>query len=112
MRLLYESTLYEKYTIMIGQNKTDNDLLITKFGNTDFIWLHLKAYSSCHVVILDNSPPHNVLLSAATACKENTKYRHLKNLKVSYTKYNNVQKTHILGSVNFKSNRQVHELKL
>ena len=41
-----------------------------------------------------------------------TKYRNIRNLKVSYTKYNNVQKTNVPGAVNFKSNRKVQEFKL
>jgi predicted ribosome quality control (RQC) complex YloA/Tae2 family protein len=98
--------------ILIGQNVKDNDQLLKLYGHTDYIWLHLKAYPSSHVVILDNNPSYEIIELAAKACRDNTKYRSIKNLKVSYTKYNNVQKTTIPGAVNFKSNKKVLEIKL
>jgi len=102
----------EYYKIIIGNNVKDNDYLLKQYGHTDYIWLHLKAYPSSHVVILDNSPPEEILAQAAEACRDSSKYRNLKHLKVSYTKYNNVQKTNIPGAVNFKSNKKVLEIKI
>lgn len=102
----------ESINVLIGQNVKDNDQLLNQYGHTDYIWLHLKAYPSSHVVILDNNPSYEIIELAAKACRDNTKYRHLKNLKVSYTKYNNLQKTNIPGAVNFKSNRKVLEIKI
>lgn len=112
MKEIVEEFEEEEYTIIIGQNVKDNDALLKKYGHTDYIWLHLKAYPSSHVVILHNNPPLEILEAAAIACKDSTKYRNIRNLKVSYTKYNNVQKTNVPGAVNFKSNRKVQELKL
>lgn len=112
MKEIVEEFEEDEYTIIIGQNVKDNDALLKKYGHTDYIWLHLKAYPSSHVVILHNNPPEEILEAAANACKDSTKYRNIRNLKVSYTKYNNVQKTNVPGAVNFKSNRKVQELKL
>lgn len=112
MKEIIEEFEDDEYRIVIGQNVKDNDQLLKQYGHTDYIWLHLKAYPSSHVVILHNNPPPEILEIAANACKDSTKYKNLKNLKVSYTKYNNVQKTTIPGAVNFKSNRKVFEVKI
>ena len=103
---------YEDTQILIGNNIKDNNILLMKYNHTDYIWLHLKAYPSSHVVILDNNPTEDTLLFAANLCRESTKYKNLKNLKVNYTKYNNLRKTPKEGAVSFKSNRQVRELKI
>ena len=100
------------YTFLIGNSVKDNVELLNKYGHTDFIWLHLKSYPSSHVVILHNNPEEHIIVSAAHACRESTKYRNIRNLKVSYTKYNNVQKTKIEGAVSFKSNRKLFEIRL
>lgn len=102
----------EYHKIIVGKNVKENDHLLKQYGHTDYIWLHLKAYPSSHVVILDNDPPEEILELAAEACRDSSKYRNLKNLKVSYTKYNNVQRTNIPGAVNFKSNKKVLEIKI
>ena len=70
------------FKILIGQNVSDNDQLLKKYGHTDYIWLHLKTYPSSHVVILDNNPPEEIIEMAAKVCRDSTKYRTLKNLKV------------------------------
>ena len=98
------------YDIIIGGNVNENDRLLNQYGHTDYTWLHLKAYQSSHVVILNNNPEMDIIKIAAKACKDSTKFRNLKNLKVSYTKYNNVKKTNTPGTVNFKSNRKVYEI--
>ena len=91
--------------IIIGQNAEENWNIIN-FG-CDFIWLHLNSFPSCHVIIQDESPDNETLQAAAELCKENTKYRNLKNLKVCYTKCSNLKKGSDIGSVIYKSKRQV-----
>jgi predicted ribosome quality control (RQC) complex YloA/Tae2 family protein len=94
--------------IVVGQNAQENWDIIN--FNCDYIWLHLNSFPSCHVVIKDNNPDNNVLAYAATLCKNNTKYRNLKNLKICYTKCNNLKKGHDIGSVIYKSKRQVKSI--
>ena len=94
--------------IIIGQNAQENWNIIN-FG-CDFIWLHLNSFPSCHVIIEDNDPDQEVLEYAAQLCKNNTKYRNLKNLKICYTKCNNLKKGSDIGSVIYKSKRKVNTL--
>tara|TARA_R110002020_G_scaffold414012_3_gene623566 strand:- start:431 stop:751 length:321 start_codon:yes stop_codon:yes gene_type:complete len=92
-------------TIILGQNAQENWNLIN--FDCDYIWLHLNSFPSCHVIIEDNNPEQEVLEYAAQLCKDNTKYRNLKNLKICYTKCNNLKKGKDIGSVVYKSKRQV-----
>ena len=96
---------FNDITIIIGQNAQENWDLIN--FDCDYIWLHLNSFPSCHVIIEDNNPEQEVLEYAAQLCKENTKYRNLKNLKICYTKCNNLKKGKDIGSVVYKSNRKV-----
>ena len=91
--------------IIIGQNAQENWNIIN--FNCDFIWLHLNSFPSCHVIIKDNNPDEEVLNYAAQLCKDNTKFKNLKNVKVCYTKCNNLKKGPDVGSVIYKSKRQV-----
>ena len=106
MKELIEEYGEDSYTIIIGQNAKDNDELLKKYGHTDYIWFHLKSYSSSHVVILHNNPPLEILEAAAIACKDSTKYRNIRNLKVLYTKNIITFKKQMFSddAVNFKSN--------
>lgn len=103
-----KTEFYNGTEIIIGQNAKENWNMID--FNCDFIWLHLKAYPSCHVIIKDNNPDKDMLQFAAELCKENTRYRHLRNLKVSYTKCTNLKKGPDVGSVIYKSNKQVEHI--
>lgn len=96
--------------IVIGQNAQENWNMIN--FDSDFIWLHLNSFPSCHVIIKDTEPDIETLIFAAELCKANTKYRDLKNLKVCYTKCNNLKKGPDVGSVIYKSKRKVQIIKV
>ena len=100
-----KNVLYEDIVFEIGQNAKENWNIIN--FNCDFIWLHLNSFPSCHVIIKDNNPDEEVLNYAAQLCKDNTKFKNLKNVKVCYTKCNNLKKGPDVGSVIYKSKRQV-----
>ena len=105
-----KSEYYNDTKIIIGENAKDNWDIID--FESDNIWLHLNSFPSCHVVIKDNNPDDEVLNYAAALCKENTKYKNLKNLKICYTKCNNLIKGDKPGSVSYKSKRQVKVIKI
>lgn len=92
--------------IVIGQSAQENWDIIAFDSNK--IWLHLNSYPSCHVIIDDDNPNMDTILYAAGLCKENTKYRNLRNLKVCYTKCSNLKKGPDPGSIIYKSKRQVN----
>ncbi len=96
--------------IIIGQRDQENWDIIN--FNSDYIWLHLNSFPSCHVIIKDNNPDEEVLNYAANLCKNHTKYKNMKNLYVCYTKCNNLKKGPDVGSVIYKSNKQVKKWKI
>lgn len=96
---------HEETKIFIGQNAKENWELLE--NNENYWWFHLKSFPSCHVVILEEDPGSMDILEAAKLCRDNTKYRNLKNIKVNYTQIKNIKKSKEVGSVEFKSNRQV-----
>ena len=99
---------FNDITIIIGQNAQENWNLIN--FDCDYIWLHLNSFPSCHVIIEDNNPEPEVLEYAAQLCKENTKYRNLRNLRVNYTLLSNITKAETEGAVYMKSKRKVNNI--
>lgn len=59
------------FRILAGRNNMENDKLV-RSSKPDDLWLHAKAYHSCHVVIKTERKkvPDNVLLFAAEICAQ------------------------------------------
>ena len=104
------------------KTKIVNDIVI-KLGETDkenwelidaaqgkYVWVHLKSFPSGHVIIEDENPDKNLLTEAGNFCKEHTKYRKLRHIKVSITLCNNLKKGAKIGEVFFKKNKDVKDL--
>lgn len=56
------------YTILVGRNAKNNDLLTLKYAHKEDLWLHAKDVSGSHVIIKSKagqSIPKNVLETAA-----------------------------------------------
>ena len=56
------------YTILVGRNAKNNDLLTLKYAHKEDLWLHAKDVSGSHVIIKSKAGqniPKNVLESAA-----------------------------------------------
>jgi len=101
--------LYNEETVIkVGSNAKENWTLVD--SKKDYTWLHLNAYPSCHVVIETDDPTQEEIIFAAQLCKENTKYKNLRNLKVCYTTCGNLKKGKEAGSVIYKSKRKVNHI--
>ena len=96
--------------ILVGKDVKDNMSLLKSYNNTDYIFVHLKSFSSPHVVIMSNNPTDDTIQFASQACKQESKYRYIKGVKAIYTSYSNVRKTDVPGTVVFKSNRKVKDI--
>ncbi len=104
-----KETLFNDETIIkIGSNAKENWQLVD--SDESFTWLHLNSYPSCHVVIETDEPTQEEIIFAAQLCKENTKYRNLRNLKICYTTCGNLNKGPDEGSVICKSKRKVKHI--
>jgi predicted ribosome quality control (RQC) complex YloA/Tae2 family protein len=99
-----QDTIFENNLIRIGQNASENDDLIDDSDQQD-IWFHLENLSSCHIVIkITEEYPitKQIIYYCASLCKENTKYKNYKKVKVMYTEIKNVTRTKTKGMVNCK----------
>ena len=103
-----KTVVYLDTTIIIGENAQDNWDIIDFESN--YIWLHLNSFPSCHIIINDVNIDDNILLYAAQLCKHNTKYKNLKDIKVCYTTCSNLKKGSDIGSVIYKSKRKVNTI--
>ena len=104
--------MLELENILIGESAQDNWDLIDK-SDPEWVWLHLKSFPSCHVVIKSCDPPSTELLNyAGECCKNKTKFKNLRNLKISFCKIKNLKKSEKTGSVYFISNRKVQSFML
>ena len=99
-----KTVVYNDTIIYIGQNAQDNWNIIN--FESQNIWLHLNSFPSCHVIIQNNNPDNDTITYAAGLCKDNTKYKNLKHIKVCYTPCNNLKKGPDIGSVIYKSKRK------
>ena len=106
-----EIQLEQGNLIKIGENAKENWALIDA-SEPEWWWFHLKSFPSSHVVLETSEPTNEELIAAATWCKDTTKYRNLKNLKISYCQIKNIKKAEKVGSVTFVSNRKVKDIKL
>lgn len=98
---------YNDITYIIGENAQDNWYILDlyKKENDKFIWFHLNSFSSAYVIMcstindIDKSQLNDYLYYGAELCKNNTKYRNLKNLKIIYTTLKKISKTNTIGEV-------------
>lgn len=105
MRLEIYESVYDmcEYTIRIGENAKDNWDIIDMSKQND-IWFHVSNHPSCHV-ILDTTPnkgkqPHKSVLNyCAALCKEGSKVKDAKNIKIIYTEIKNIKKGDKVGAV-------------
>jgi len=99
-----EDQTFENNLIKIGENAKENDELVSSSKQTD-VWFHLDSLPSCHVVIsCDKKNPidNQMIKYCASLCKENTKYRNHKKIKVKYTEIRYVKRTKPPGKVIIK----------
>ena len=95
----------DNYTFRIGKNSKENDDIIETSKNDD-IWFHLTDYPSCHGVI--DCPMKDltskIIFICASNIKNNTKFKKIKNIIVSYIEIENVSRTSVSGQVILKKN--------
>lgn len=90
------------FKIIVGRNQKENWDLIDVSEKQD-IWFHVEDKPSCHVFIVKpsecNSIPRDVIIKAAQLCKQYSRYKNDKKVKIIYTEIHNVKKGKDCGSV-------------
>ena len=101
-----------EYICKIGENAKENWKLLDNSDKNHYFF-HLSSFPSCYVILeCEKKPLLGIIKDVAKICKNNTKYRNLRNLKVDYCQCSNVIKGEKVGEVIFKSNRKVKQVKV
>lgn len=104
---------YNDISFVIGQSSKENwnILDVYKKINDKYIWFHLNSFPSCYVIMLsDNINNMDLLNYGAFLCKNNTKYRYLKDIKICYTTLNKIKKGNKIGEVEIIGKRNCIKL--
>lgn len=98
---------FNNINYVVGQNALENWNILDQANtiNPDYIWFHLNSFPSCYVImysslqdITDNSC--NIYLNyGAELCKNNSKYRNMRDIKICYTSLKKLKKTQKIGEV-------------
>ena len=100
------------YIGKLGENADENWRMFDA-SNSTHLFLHLSSFPSGYFIIqCDDTPLMEEISEAALICKQNTKFRNLKNIKVDYTTCDNLKKGKVVGEVQFISNRKVKQIKI
>ena len=77
------------FTILVGENATANDYLVTRLSHSNDWWLHLRGGTSSHAIIQTNNAPDRVPRStlefAARAVASRSVAKHAGWAEVDYT---------------------------
>jgi predicted ribosome quality control (RQC) complex YloA/Tae2 family protein len=96
----------------VGTYAQENHDIIDAADPED-LWFHISGCSSCHVIckIPENTNNKKILQKIAkqgsVICKENSKYKSYKNVKIDYTKIKYVTKLEKPGSVIITNSKHV-----
>ena len=101
----------EGIKVLLGQTALENWSLLD-LSDPSFIWMHLKSFPSGYVIVCHPEPTKEVLFQAAKLCHQHTKYKNLRQIKISKTHCSNVKKGDKPGEATFVSNRKVSDFKL
>jgi predicted ribosome quality control (RQC) complex YloA/Tae2 family protein len=84
-----------------GENAQDNWNLLdyAKKENEKYIWFHLNSFPSPYVIMFSDNNDQNNLLFGANLCKDKSKYKNFKNLKIMILPLNKISKTEKIGEV-------------
>jgi predicted ribosome quality control (RQC) complex YloA/Tae2 family protein len=88
----------------VGENEDDNFHIID-IASQDDIWFHIDGYSCGHIIAkidglkLDKKNLRQIITQGCLLCKEVSRYTHIKDIGILYTRIQNVAKTETIGKV-------------
>ena len=113
---------FDGYICKLGENAKENWEMfeINKEINSDYIWFHLNSFPSSYVImkitILELKEKYSrteidtIFNYAANLCRENSKYKFLKDLKIVYTTLKKLKKGTKEGEVIISGKRNLIKL--
>ena len=99
-----KETITNNITYIIGENAKDNWDILDKADQND-VWFHLDKFTSPYVIMKSTDTSKINIIYGANLCKENSKYKNLKNLKIVYCSIKQLKKTKITGEVDIKGKK-------
>ena len=117
--LMYEDIIFE-----IGQNAKENWEIFdnNKNINEEYIWFHLNSFSSSYVIMkntmedlkakYDKNQIYIIMNYGANLCRENSKYKFLKDAKIVYSTLKKLKKGTKEGEVIISGKRNIIKLTL
>ena len=109
---------FNNINYIIGQNAQENwDILDHATSiNPHYIWFHLNSFPSCYVImyttiedLVDNSC-NTYLNYGAQLCKNNSKYKNMKDIKICYSSLKKLKKTEKIGEVIISGKKNIIKL--
>lgn len=102
--------ILENYSLTIGKNASDNWDILDRAQNDD-MFFHLSHFPSPYVILSGFTHiDKDIIYTAATCCKQHSKYKNIRNIRVDYCLCSNLTKGEQVGSVYYNSNRQVKNI--
>ena len=105
---------FDNINIKLGTSAKENWNILSESEPYN-LFFHLSSFPSCYVILECNEDTiinNDILQECAKICKLNTKYKNMKNIKVDYTRCDNVMKAKNVGEVFYKSNRKVKQIQI
>jgi predicted ribosome quality control (RQC) complex YloA/Tae2 family protein len=101
----YIDSIKSDITFTIGGNAQENFDIIDA-SNPNDIWFHIDGFPSEHVIAgipegldTDKKKMAKIATQGAVLCKQHSKYASQKNLRIVYTRVNDLMKTEKIGCV-------------
>ena len=104
--------IFDNFVCRLGQSADENWSLLDN-ARDHYLFLHLSSFPSGYVIV-EYEKEHTSLMiyKAAEICKNGSKYKNLKDVRVDWCRCDNLKKSDKVGEVYFKSNRQVRQIKV
>ena len=86
---------FNGYTILIGRNNKENDLITTKYASSTDLWFHAKGIPGSHVVLKANGAADiedKILIKCARFAALHSKAKNSSNIPVDYCQIKYVKK--------------------
>lgn len=97
--------------VRVGQTAKENWQIFEE-AQPNHMWFHLDKLTSCHIICDNNDLNSQEISVLANLCKEHSKFKYLKNLKICYCEIGNLKKGGKEGELIINSNHRVKILKI
>ena len=103
-KTIFVGSVRREILYLVGKNQRENFNIIDASNDND-VWFHVEGFPSGHVVAriadmaMDKKQKRDVVKQGAVLCKQHSKYKSDKNVKIVYSMIKNIQKTAVVGQV-------------